>query len=168
MNIDSSRKFPLNHAYIDGANLHEGTVSLGWRVDYKKFYVWLKEKYLIKRAYIFLGYRPEFERIYSKMSDAGFLIIFREITQDADGKIKGNCDTDMAVRSVRDVHESVFDQAIIVSGDGDFSSLVEYLQEKDKIAGVLSPNDKCSFLLRKTGVPITCLDDFKKYVSFNG
>ncbi len=162
-----SRKFRCNHAYIDGANLHKGTMSLGWRVDYKKLYVWLKDKYRIKRAYIFLGYLPEFDRTYAKMSEAGFLVRFRDVTRDADNKIKGNCDTDMAVCSVRDVHESVFDKAVIVSGDGDFDCLIRYLQEKDKMAGILSPNKWCSILLLKTGAPIVYLDDFKEYVDFH-
>ena len=163
-----SRKFRCNHAYIDGANLHKGTMSLGWRVDYKKFYVWLRDKYRIKRAYIFLGYLPEFDRTYARMSEAGFLVRFREITRDADGKIKGNCDTDMAVRCVRDVQESIFDQAVIISGDGDFDCLVRYLQEKDKMAGILSPNRWCSILLLKTGASLVYLDDFKEYVDFHG
>ena len=51
-----------------------------------------------------------------------------------------------------DLHENKFDKAIIVSSDGDFYSLVDYLYEKEKLLAVLSPNRlKCSFLLRKSG-----------------
>ena len=47
-----------NYAYIDGANLHRGNASLGWNLDYKKFRVWLSDKYSIKTAYLFLGMVP--------------------------------------------------------------------------------------------------------------
>jgi len=166
MTTTASKRYRCNHAYIDGANLHKGAESLGWQIDYKKFYVWLKDKYRIKRAYIFMGYRPGFGKMYARMREAGFLVRFKEVIVTPDGKIKGNCDTDMAVRSVQDVYESVFDQAIIVSSDGDFYSLVEYLKGKDKMASVLSPYNNCSTLLMKIGVPIAYLNDFRDLVSF--
>jgi uncharacterized LabA/DUF88 family protein len=99
------------------------------------------------------------------MSEAGFIVRFKETITGADGNIKGNCDTDMAVRSVQDVHESVFDQAIIVSSDGDFYSLVQYLQEKDRVACILSPYDHCSSLLVKTRAPLIYLNSIKDIVS---
>ncbi|KKT75445.1 MAG: hypothetical protein UW71_C0003G0039 [Parcubacteria group bacterium GW2011_GWB1_44_7] len=47
-----------NFAYVDGANLHKGIAELGWRLDYRKFRVWLLEKYGVSKAYIFLGFIP--------------------------------------------------------------------------------------------------------------
>lgn len=47
-----------NFAYIDGANLHSGIKNLGWELDYARFRVWLKEKYNVQKAYIFLGLIP--------------------------------------------------------------------------------------------------------------
>ena len=43
-----------NFAYIDGANLHKGILELGWRLDYQRFRVYLRDKYAISKAYIFL------------------------------------------------------------------------------------------------------------------
>ena len=44
-----------------------------------------------------------------------------------------------------------FNQAIIVSSDGDFYCLVKYLYEKGKLSRVISPDVKnCSRLLKKT------------------
>jgi len=40
-----------NFAYVDGANLHKGIAELGWRLDYRKFRVWLLEKYGVSKAY---------------------------------------------------------------------------------------------------------------------
>lgn len=48
-----------NYAYIDGANLHKGVNSLGWKLDYKRFRIWLSEKYNARIAYLFIGLIPE-------------------------------------------------------------------------------------------------------------
>ena len=58
------KKQENNFAYIDGANLHKGVASLGWRLDYKRFRVWLSEKYGVKRAYLFLGLIPKYKELY--------------------------------------------------------------------------------------------------------
>ena len=42
-----------------------------------------------------------------------------------------------------------YDKAIIVSGDGDFHCLIEYLVEHNKLYRILTPNQKYSSLLRK-------------------
>ena len=42
-----------------------------------------------------------------------------------------------------------YDKAIIVSGDGDFHCLVEYLEEKDKLLKIIAPNKRYSSLLKK-------------------
>jgi hypothetical protein len=42
-----------NFTYIDGANLYEAVRELGWFLDYKRFRIWLLEKYGIKQTYIF-------------------------------------------------------------------------------------------------------------------
>ena len=47
----------MNLAFIDGQNLRYGTrkVADPWTVDLRKFRVYLKEKYLVERAYYFIG-----------------------------------------------------------------------------------------------------------------
>jgi uncharacterized LabA/DUF88 family protein len=159
-----SKKYRCNHAYIDGANLHRGTVKNGWMIDYDRFYIWLKDKYRIKRAYIFIGYVSMNDSLYNKMRRAGFLVRFKDTIRDHIGQIKGNCDADLVLRSSRDVYESVFDKSIIISSDGDFSSLVDFLQEKEKMPAILSPNRQCSILLMRTNAPISYLNDFKNFV----
>ena len=46
-----------NVAYIDGANLHKGIETLDWEFDYRRFRVWLKEKYKI--GFILSPYETE-------------------------------------------------------------------------------------------------------------
>src|SRR3989344_790260 len=118
-------------AYIDGANLHNGTKSLGWDLDYKKFRVWLKEKFHVMRAYIFIGLVPRFKDLYADLQEAGYILIYKEVTYDGTGKIKGNCDADLVLKAVVDFYEKQCEQAILVSNDGDYAPLVKFLKEKD-------------------------------------
>lgn len=147
-----------NFAYIDGANLHKGVADLGWKLDYKRLRLWLNNKYQIKRAYIFLGLIPRYKDLYKYLQEVGFTLVFKETTYDDSGKPKGNCDADLVLWVVRDTYESSFDKAVIVSSDGDYASLVKFLQEKKKILAILSPSNHCSVLLRRTNARITYID----------
>lgn len=150
-------------AYIDGANLHKGIKDLGWELDYKRFRVWLKQKYLVDKAYLFLGPVPKYKKLYTSLQEAGFTLVFKETTYDNDGKVKGNCDADLVLTAVRDMYEDSYDKAVIIAGDGDYAGLVEFLNDKGKLQVVLAPNHKkCSILLKRTNVKLTFLDQFRE------
>ncbi|KKQ52866.1 MAG: hypothetical protein US71_C0001G0069 [Parcubacteria group bacterium GW2011_GWD2_38_12] len=152
-----------NFAYIDGANLHNGIAGLGWKLDYKRFRVWLSDKYGIKSAYIFIGLIPKYKDLYKYLQECGFTLIFKEVVYNSDGKPKGNCDADLVLQSVCDAYKNKFDKAIIVSSDGDYAGLVKFLKERGKLKTILSPHTKnlCSILLKRTNAPIAYLNDQK-------
>ena len=154
------KKEKKNFAYIDGANLHRGVQDLGWKIDYFRLRGWLKNKYAVEHAYIFIGLVPKYKELYTMLQEAGFTLIFKETVYDGDGKIKGNCDADLVLHVVKDAYEEEFDRAIIVSGDGDYAGLVSFLHNRKKLLAVLAPNSKkCSILLKRTGAPITYLSE---------
>ena len=150
-----------NVAYIDAANLDKGSRALGWEIDYKRFRVWLKERYGVKQAYLFIGLVPKYKDLYQKLQEAGFTLVFKETTYDGDGKPKGNCDADLVLKATQDAFENNFDKAIIVSSDGDYASLVKFLMQKSKMEIVLSPSnkDKLSILIKRTNVRIAYIDN---------
>jgi len=154
-----------NFAYIDGANLHKGVKSSGWGLDYKRFRVWLKEKYGVKNAYIFIGLLPKYKDLYAYLQECGFILIFKEVIYDGDGKAKGNCDADLVLQAAIDVYENKFGSAILISSDGDYASLVKFFMSRRKLMAVLSPHtkDKCSILLKRTNVPIVYLDEVRSF-----
>lgn len=156
-----------NFAYIDGANLHKGIKDLGWSLDYKRFRIWLTEKYSVERAYLFIGLMPKRKDLYTVLQEAGFTLVFKEITYDGQGNVKGNCDADLVLAVVRDTYENNFSKMILVSCDGDYSSLVQFLMEKDKFKIILSPNNKnkLSILLKRTSAPIAYLDNQKSILA---
>ncbi len=66
-----------NFAYIDAANLHKGIGDLGWKLDYRRFRIWLKEKYGVERAYLFIGLVPKHKALYTHLQEAGFILVSR-------------------------------------------------------------------------------------------
>lgn len=142
------KKQQNNFAFIDGQNLYLAIKELGWRIDYKKFRIYLKEKYGVNKAYIFMGFLPENQAMYSFLQTVGYVLVFKPIVLYQDGYIKGNCDAELVLQVMMDKEE--YDQAIIVSGDGDFYCLVKYLDKQKKLGKVLAPSpENCSSLLTK-------------------
>ena len=156
-----------NFAYIDTTNLSLGVASMGWFLDFKKFRIYLKEKYRVSVAYLFLGYLPNNQDWYNFLQKAGYVLIFKPVLPDKDGKPKGNCDADLVLRCLIDFYKNKFDSSIIVSSDGDFYSLVNHLYQNKKLLKVISPYKKtCSLLLRKSAKErIIFLDNLKQKLS---
>ena len=152
-----------NYAFIDGANLHRGVSSIGWELDYDRFRVWLKEKYAVTNAYLFIGLIPKYKDLYTYLQKSGFTLIFKEVIYDDVGKPKGNCDADLVLQAVCDTYENNCNKAVIVASDGDYSSLVKFLQKKEKLEAILSPaiTEKCSVLLKRTNAIIAYINDQK-------
>jgi uncharacterized LabA/DUF88 family protein len=155
------RKQGNNYAYIDGANLHQGIASLGWRLDYKRFRVWLSEKYAVQRAYFFIGLILKYGELYKRLQEAGYTLVFKEVVYDDKGKPKGNCDADLVLQVVCNTYEDLFDKAVIVSSDGDYAGLIKFLLGKQKLDTILSPRnqEQCSILLKRTNGKIVYLND---------
>ena len=138
-----------NYAFIDSQNLNLGIQKLGWKLDYQRFRIYLSEKYGVKKAYIFIGFVALNQSLYDHLQEAGFILKFKPTIPDTDGKIKGNIDADLVLRAVLELHD--YAKAVIVSSDGDFYSLVQYLYENNKLKIVLSPDkEHCSNLLKQT------------------
>ncbi len=134
------------YAFIDAQNLHMGVKSEGWRLDYRKFRQYLRNKYTVARAYMFIGYRMGNEDMYQAMQECGFVLIFKPTLELPDGTVKGNVDAELVLHTM--IMFNDFSKAIIVSGDGDFYCLLEYLEEKGKLLCLLAPNKHYSGLLR--------------------
>jgi uncharacterized LabA/DUF88 family protein len=150
-----------NIAFIDGQNLYMGTSEDGWKVDFQKLRVYLKENYGVDEAYYFLGYVSEKEQdLYINIQRAGFILVFKKHNQDQMAKKKGNVDTDIVFEVMKNlVDNSGFEKIVLVSGDGDYIKLVDYLIKKDRFKKILFPNKKASSLYDNLGSE--CFDYLK-------
>ena len=137
-----------NYAFIDGQNVHQGIKSLGWLMCWLKFRRHLREKHGVIKAYIFIGYIQKNEFLYQSLRQAGFILKFKPVVPDKDGKPKGNVDADLVLQAMIDFDK--YDRAVIVTSDGDFYCLVKYLYRQRKLKLVMSPHiESCSYLLKK-------------------
>ncbi len=171
---------PNVYAFIDSQNLNLGTQKVGWKMDWRKFRRYLSEKYNVTKAYMFIGYMQEFEDMYKQLHEAGFLVVLKP-TQDlskvqedkarqesdkAEDKkpIKGNIDADLVLWTMKEFKN--YDKAIIVSGDGDFHGLIEYLISQNKLKNVMTPNWQYSQLLKEFETYIVRIDKLRRELEY--
>lgn len=156
-----------NYAFIDSQNVHRGIKSLGWELDWKRFRIYLKEKYGVEVAYLFVGFLPEYADRYVDLQKAGFVVKCKPVLLNSSGVIKGNIDADLVVRALADHDE--YEKAIIVTSDGDFYSLVAHLDDANKLETVLSPRSAtCSLLLKRIAKgKITFMDVLEERLEIN-
>jgi uncharacterized LabA/DUF88 family protein len=137
-----------NYAFIDSQNLNLGVKSLGWNLDFRKFRLYLKEKYGISTAYLFIGYIYSNQDLYNSLQKAGYVLNFKPTIPGHNGEIKGNVDANLVLQVMIDYDN--FNKAVIITSDGDFYCLVKYLYENDKLLKVISPYTlTCSNLLKQ-------------------
>ncbi len=180
-----------NLAFVDGQNLHFGTTKCdvcakkigkeiyeirledctcgsGWLVDLAKFRIYLKDKYFVTEAYYFLGYlHDENDELYKSIQKAGFIVAFKEHHKLAKSKKKGNVDTDIVFEIMKNlVDNQVFSKIILISGDGDYKKLVQYLVQKDRFKKILFPNRRyASSLYNELGSEyFDYLENLKSYI----
>lgn len=127
-----------NYAFIDGQNLNAGVEALHWKLDHKKFREYLRLEHGVKKAYMFLGFMEEYQTLYSALQEAGYILYFKPLVRSDDSAVKGNIDADMVLQAMIDIER--YDQAVIVSGDGDFAGLIRHLASADKLKQVIIPN----------------------------
>lgn len=149
------RKHLTTYAFIDSQNLNLGVlhdiiykgkkVYAGWQLDFARFRHYLKDKFKVDTAFLFIGNLPSNERLYDSLQRAGYIQVLKPTTsfKDGDGavKAKGNVDTDIVLYAAAE-EVNHYDKAVIVSADGDFLSLYEYLDERGKLGRIVIPNKK--------------------------
>ena len=159
---NTRRRKGVNYAFIDSQNLNLGTLHAGWRIDYLKFRNYLRTKYAVTKAYLFIGYIIKNALLYKHLQECGFILVFKNVLEiKKDGKVtyKGNVDAELVLHTM--IQYKKYDQAVIVSGDGDFYCLVEYLDDRHKLAKIITPNYQYSSLLRKYGSHVLALTQVK-------
>ncbi|MEQ4490371.1 MAG: NYN domain-containing protein [Dehalococcoides mccartyi] len=137
-----------NYAFIDSQNLNLSIREQGWVLDFRRFRIYLKEKYSITKAFIFIGYVPQNQDLYTNLQKDGYILIFKPTLNLPNGGVKGNVDAELVLHSM--IEYPNYDKALIVTGDGDFYCLVDYLLKKDKLHKLMVPNkNRFSSLFRK-------------------
>ena len=153
---------PTVYAFIDSQNLNLGTnkdvlknnkvIYHGWKLDFKKFRQYLHDKFKVSKAFLFIGYINENESLYRNLKKIGYELVYKPTVKDDEGKAKGNVDAELVLYASAIEYDN-YDQAVIVSGDGDFKCLLEFLQQHHKLAKIIIPNRKSESSLLKDFQP---------------
>jgi uncharacterized LabA/DUF88 family protein len=148
-----------NVAFIDAQNLYLGTTQslIPWKVDLYKFREYLRKKYNVMKAFYFLGVVDENRNdLYTRIQDAGFILLFRQHTSFMVGKKKGNVDSDIIFSVMKSLYKNeIPNRIVLVAGDGDYKMLVDFLIEENRLDKILFPDQiRASSLYKKTDVSL--------------
>lgn len=102
--------------------------------------------------YYFLGHVQEGNvGLYTRLQELGYIVVFKNQVIEMKSSKKGNIDSDLIFRVMEKLIEEPeeFDKVLLVSGDGDFKILVDYLIKKDRFVKILLPNKNFASSLYK-------------------
>ena len=131
--------------FIDGANLYAATRTLEFDIDYRKMLAEMKSWGRLLRVFYYTAIVEDDE--YSSIRPLldwldynGFTVVTKNAKSYTDDtgrrKIKGNMDIELAVDALEIAPH--IDRAVIFSGDGDFTRVVEAMQRKGVRVAVVS------------------------------
>lgn len=174
----TSEKQGSVYAFIDSQNLNVGTQKFGWKMNWVKLRKFLADEYGVTKAFMFIGYIPENESLYEQMHDAGYMVVLKptyDMTKpraevhegekkEDERPVKGNIDAELVLWAMKELPN--YQKAIIVSGDGDFYSLVEYLEGKGRLLHLLTPSGHYSQLYNRYESYVIRLDRFRRQLEY--
>jgi len=100
--------------------------------------------------------------LYEEIQSAGFILVFREHSSTMLGTKKGNVDCDIIFSIMKRLHrKESFEKIVLVSGDGDYKMLVDFLIEEDTLEKVLFPKQRYASSLYKS-ITRKYFDDLSK------
>jgi uncharacterized LabA/DUF88 family protein len=157
------------YAFVDAQNVTYGVSATHWKLDWGKFRLFLRNKYGVSKAFLFIGYIESNADLYKRLQEQGFILIFKNVLEIQDGDsvtYKGNVDAELVLHAM--IEYPNYDKAVVVTGDGDFFCLIEYLEENDKLKKIVTPNRRYSSLLRKFSSYIVDLYTLRGKLKYTG
>lgn len=96
------------------------------------------------------------------------MLIFKPtvIFEDENGNrtMKGNVDAELVLHAAAIEYDN-YNQAVIVTSDGDFACLMKYLDDNNKLKKIIAPTEKFSKLLKPFVKSILPLKTIKNQVN---
>ncbi len=120
--------------FVDVANIELAAERHGVRLDWGAVLEHLTEGRQLVRAIAYAPVHddpevsPEAQRFVEPFLDRGFKIVTKPLRRFSDGTIKANVDIEMALDIV--TMSDRLDVVVLVSGDGDFTHLVDVVQSR--------------------------------------
>ena len=123
------------YAFIDASNIHYGSKEAGFTVDYAKLRSYLTSRFSASRLFYFgaIDEMKEDDRAFkAELLSLGYELKLVRLKIFKDGKKKADTDSRMTFEMMKMFGE--YDRAVVLSGDGDFYWVLEYLKDvKEKV-----------------------------------
>ena len=149
-----AKKTLKTYAFIDASNIIYGTRDDGWKVDFKKLFKYLKERYKCGKVYYFAGLEKnnvKQQKFYKLIERIGYNLKLKPVKiypQPGGGTVKkANCDVDLTFYAMRDI--ALFDRVIFFSGDGDFEVLLKHFVKQKKEVIVVANSKRTAKEIKK-------------------
>jgi uncharacterized LabA/DUF88 family protein len=129
---------PNNFAFIDGQNLRFSAKKAGLSVNYGALVSYLRERHDVRLVYIADCYYKSRKPFYKATEAAGVIFCFRRPFRDLSMEWKANVDVDLTIAVLDRIDR--YNQAVLITGDGDFMSLIRYLDNRNKFRMLIGPD----------------------------
>ena len=169
---DESSK-PITYAFVDAANvIYRGNGPNDWKIDLRKLLGYLKERFGASAVFYYGGIDRKNDAqcgINRKMAKWGYLLRLNPVKyfQNEQGKLyrKADVDSRMTFEIMQKLPQ--YDRAIVLTGDGDFYWVLEYLlQQKDRVWLVANPRKTAKELKKLFGANFANLDSLRSQLEY--
>lgn len=119
---------PVTFVFIDATNIIYGAGGAGWKVDFKKLMSYLKGRYQALKVLYYGGIDSNNQKqlnFYKKLEFFGYELRLVPVKTFKDGKKKADVDSRMTFEIMLLLNQ--YNNAIFMTGDGDFFWVFEYL-----------------------------------------
>jgi len=137
------------YAFIDASNIIYGAKAEGWFIDQKKLFKYLKQKFKVSKVFFYFGKddkNPKQTKFLQKLESFGFTLRVKQIKRYR-FRIKANCDVDLTMDML--LLKDKYRRAVVLTGDGDFLPLFEYLREQSRDIVIMAFTKRTSRELRR-------------------
>ena len=154
-----------NYAFIDSQNLNLSIRAQDWKIDFKRFRKYLDDKYSVTKAFLFIGYVSTNQDLYISLQEDGYILVFKPTLSLPAGRVKGNVDAELVLHTM--IEWPNYDKAVIITGDGDFYCLIDYLSKQNKLLKLMIPNQKhYSSLFRKFRAEVDFMNNLRNKLEY--
>jgi len=170
--VRKRRKALRTYAFIDASNIIYGTRDEGWKVDFRKLFKYLSERYGSKKIFYFAGKdnkNLKQAHFYKLLAKIGYELILKEVKlyRQENGPMirKANCDVDLTFYAMRD--QDKYNSALFLTGDGDFFVLIDYLIKQKKAIRVIANGKRTAKEIRSLmGPNFTPISSLRKILRY--
>lgn len=168
------KKSPVTYAFVDASNIiYRPTDKDFWKIDVKKLLLYLKHRFGVSRVFYYGGVDENDTvqtRLYRNFEKWGYELrlnpIKRFTNERGERYTKADVDSRMTFEMMR--YKDEYDRVLVLTGDGDFLWVLEYLmKEKKKAMWLLSSPTKTAKELRKLfGYRFINFDDTRRWIEY--